>query len=269
MGDEGGGYVFVPEAMMDEIILKVEKINKNFGGVAAIVGVSFTLRRGELLGIIGPNGSGKTTLVNLLTGFVKPDSGRVIYQGRNITGRMPYKIAEIGIARTFQMVKPFYQLSAFKNLIIPLYSTRVKKLRGGQYGDRDDVAIDLLEDVGFERDSSVPYKVASSLPHGYLKRLELARCLALRPELLILDELFSGMSMSEVASTLPIIEKLNSEGLSIVMVEHRLKELFRIAHRVIVLNFGSKIADGPPREMMENQAVKAAYLGSEEEGRDA
>lgn len=250
---------------MERNILIVEEVSKNFGGVAAIVRVSFSLQEGELLGIIGPNGSGKTTLVNLLTGFVRPDSGKVIYQGTNITHKMPYKIAEMGIARTFQMVKPFYQLSAFKNLIIPLYSSRVKKLRGGKYGDRDDVAIDLLEDVGFERDSFVPYKVASSLPHGYLKRLELARCLALRPDLLILDELFSGMSMSEVASTLPIIEKLNAEGLTIIMVEHRLKELFRVAHRVIALNFGSKIADSPPRDVMENEAVKAAYLGSEDE----
>ncbi len=250
---------------MENAILKVEGLNKNFGGVAAIVRISFSLEKGELLGVIGPNGSGKTTLVNLLTGFVKPDSGKVVYRGSEITGKAPYRIAELGIVRTFQMVKPFYQLSAFKNLIIPLYSSRVKKLRGGKYGDRDDVAIDLLEDVGFERDSFVPYKIASSLPHGYLKRLELARCLALRPDLLILDELFSGMSMSEVASTLPIIEKLNAEGLTIMMVEHRLKELFRIAHRVIALNFGAKIADGAPRTMMENEAVKAAYLGSEEE----
>jgi branched-chain amino acid transport system ATP-binding protein len=250
---------------MDKKFLTVENLSKNFGGVSAIVKVSFELQEGELLGVIGPNGSGKTTLVNLLTGFVKPDSGKVMYRGSEITGKMPYRIAELGIVRTFQMVKPFYQLSAFKNLIIPLYSSRVRKLRGGKYGDRDDVAIDLLEDVGFERDSFVPYKIASSLPHGYLKRLELARCLALRPDLLILDELFSGMSMSEVASTLPIIERLNNEGLSIVMVEHRLKELFRIAHRVIALNFGSKIADGSPREVMENDAVKAAYLGSEEE----
>jgi ABC-type branched-subunit amino acid transport system ATPase component len=251
-------------------LLKVDGVSKNFGGVAAIVNVSFELREGELLGVIGPNGSGKTTLVNLLTGFVTPDTGKVIYRGADITGKMPYKIAELGVARTFQMVKPFYQLSAFKNLIIPLYSPRVKRLRGGQYGDRDDVAIDLLEDVGFERDSFVPYKVASSLPHGYLKRLELARCLALRPDLLILDELFSGMSMSEVASTLPIIERLNGEGLAIIMVEHRLKELFRIAHRVMALNFGSKIADGSAREVMENDAVKSAYLGSEEEeGEDA
>jgi ABC-type branched-subunit amino acid transport system ATPase component len=254
---------------MDNTILKVHEVSKNFGGVAAIVKVSFELQEGELLGVIGPNGSGKTTLVNLLTGFVKPDLGKVIYRGSEITGKAPYRIAELGIVRTFQMVKPFYQLSAFKNLIIPLYSPRVKKLRGGQYGDRDDVAIDLLEDVGFERDSFVPYKIASSLPHGYLKRLELARCLALRPDLLILDELFSGMSMSEVASTLPIIERLNSEGLSIIMVEHRLKELFRIANRVIALNFGSKIADGSPREVMENDSVKSAYLGSEEEEEDA
>jgi branched-chain amino acid transport system ATP-binding protein len=251
--------------MKDQSILTVEGLKKNFGGVAAIVHVGFHLREGELLGVIGPNGSGKTTLVNLLTGFVRPDSGKVIYKEKEITGRMPYKIAELGIARTFQMVKPFYQLSAFKNLIIPLYSSRVKRLEGGRYGDRDAVALDLLEDVGFERDSFVPYKVASSLPHGYLKRLELARCLALRPDLLILDELFSGMSMSEVASTLPIIERLNQEGLSIIMVEHRLKELFRICHRVMVLNFGEKIAEGPPREVMEKEAVKKAYLGSEEE----
>jgi branched-chain amino acid transport system ATP-binding protein len=247
-------------------VLNIERVDKRFGGVVAVDEVSFDLREGELLGIIGPNGSGKTTLVNLVTGFVRPDCGKVIYRGIDITGKMPYKIAELGIARSFQMVKPFYRLPAFKNLIIPLYSPRVKKMRGGKYGDRDDVAIDLLEEVGFERDSFVPYKMASSLPHGYLKRLELARCLTLRPDLLILDELFSGMSMSEVASTLPIIERLNGEGLNIIMVEHRLRELFRVANRVIALNFGRKIADGPPGEVMENESVKAAYLGSETEG---
>ena len=254
---------------MSETILTVQQLSKRFGGVVAVDEVSFELRRGELLGVIGPNGSGKTTLVNLITGFVKPDSGRVTFQDRDITGAPPWKVAELGIARTFQMVRPFYQLPAYKNLIIPLYSPRVRRLRGGGYGDRDEVAVDLLEEVGFERDSFVPYKVASSLPHGYLKRLELARCLALRPELLILDELFSGMSMSEVASTLPIIERLNDEGLSIIMVEHRLRELFRVADRVIVLNFGRKIADGPPREVMQSEEVRAAYLGSEAEEGDA
>jgi branched-chain amino acid transport system ATP-binding protein len=249
--------------MGNKAVLEVDKVSRSFGGVVAVWEVSFHLEEGELLGIIGPNGSGKTTLVNLLTGFVKPDSGSVTYLGKNITGKMPYKIAELGIARTFQMAKPFYKLPAFKNLIIPLFSPRVKKLKGGRYGKRDDVAIDLLEEVGFERDSFVPYKMASSLPHGYVKRLELARCLSLRPDLMILDELFSGMSMSEVASTLPIIERLNGEGLSIIMIEHRLRELFRLANRVMVLNFGRKIADGPPGVVMENDAVKAAYLGTE------
>jgi ABC-type branched-subunit amino acid transport system ATPase component len=248
-----------------EPILKVEKIGKHFGGVQAVLGVSFELRQGEFLGVIGPNGSGKTTLVNLITGFVKPDSGKVIYRGKDITGKMPYTIAGLGIARTFQMVRLFYNLPAFKNIIIPLCSPRVKKLRGGQYGERDETAVDLLDDMGFERDSFVPYKLAGSLPHGYLKRLDLTRALALRPELLILDEIFSGMSMSEVASTLPLIEKFNREGLSIIMIEHRLKELFRVVDRVMVLDFGQKIADGSPQEVMNTEEVKKAYLGSEVE----
>lgn len=187
--------------MEGETLLKVEHLGKHFGGVQAVFDVSFVLRKGEFLGMIGPNGSGKTTLVNLITGFVRPDSGKVIYRGEEITGKKPYTIAGLGIARTFQMVRLFYNLPAYKNLIIPLSSSRVKKLRGGEYGERDDVAVDLLDDMGFERDSFVPYKLAGSLPHGYLKRLDLARAMALRPDLLILDELFSGMAMSEVAST--------------------------------------------------------------------
>lgn len=245
--------------------LKVSGLTKQFGGVRAVDSVSFDLKKGEILGVIGPNGSGKTTLVNLITGFVKPDAGKVLFQGKDITGMMPHRIADLGIARAFQMVKPFYQLPAFKNVIIPLFSPRVKRLAGGKYGDRDAIAIDLLEEVGFERDSFVPFKVASVLPHGYLKRMELALCLALRPELIILDELFSGLSMAEVAGILPIIEKLMSENLTIIMIEHRLRELFRISNRVIVLNYGKKIAEGLPKEVMESDEVKKAYLGSETE----
>ena len=161
------------------------------------------------------------------------------------------------------MVKPFYQLPAYKNMIIPLYSPRVKKLVGGKYGDRDAVALDLLEEVGFERDSFVAYKSASVLPQGYLKRLELAKAIALQPDLIILDELFSGLSLAEVASIVPIIEKLRLEGKTIIMIEHRLKELFRIADRVVVLNFGEKIAEGQAVDVMESDAVKKAYLGAE------
>jgi ABC-type branched-subunit amino acid transport system ATPase component len=252
--------------MKDEVpFLRVTSLTKQFGGVKAVDSVSFDLKKGEILGVIGPNGSGKTTLVNLITGFVKPDGGKVFYQGKDITGMMPHRIADLGVARAFQMVKPFYQLPAFKNLIIPLFSPRVRRLAGGKYGDRDAIAIDLLEEVGFERDSFVPFKVASVLPHGYLKRMELALCLALRPELIILDELFSGLSMAEVASMLPIIEKLISENMTIIMIEHRLRELFRISNRVIVLNYGKKIAEGPPKQVMESDEVKKAYLGSETE----
>ncbi|MFH0958208.1 MAG: ABC transporter ATP-binding protein [Pseudomonadota bacterium] len=250
--------------MRSGCILEVNKLSKRFGGIVALHDISFCLNKSEFIGVIGPNGSGKSTLVNLITGFVKPSSGSIVFQGEDITGKRPYVISNRGIARTFQMAKAFDHLPAFKNVIIPLCSNRVKKFRGGQYGERDDIAIDLLEEVGFERDSSVPYKMANSLPHGYLKRLELARCLALRADLVILDELFSGMSMSEVAATLPIIEKLKASQKAIIMVEHRLKELFRVVDRVIVLNFGVLIADGKPAEVMKNEVVKSAYLGSEE-----
>jgi len=246
-------------------LLKVSNLSKYFGGVRAVNAFSFELMQGELLGFIGPNGSGKTTVVNLITGFVKPTDGEVLYRGQDITGWPPYKIVRLGIARTFQMVRPFYQLPAFKNMIIPLYSPRVKGMTGGKYGDRDAMALDLLEEVGFERDSFVAYKIASVLPQGYLKRLELAKGIALQPDLLILDELFSGLSLAEVASIVPIIEKLRHGGMTIIMIEHRLKELFRIADRVIVLNFGEKIADGLSKEVMESEEVKKAYLGSEED----
>jgi ABC-type branched-subunit amino acid transport system ATPase component len=244
-------------------ILEVRELYKNFGGIQAISDLSFELAEGELLGLIGPNGSGKTTAVNLITGFVKPTQGDVIYRGRRITGIAPYAVVGLGIARTFQMVKPFYRLPAYKNMIIPLYSPRVKKMAGGRYGDRDAVALDLLEEVGFERDAQVAYKTASALPQGYLKRLELAKAISLQPDVIILDELFSGLSLAEVASIVPIIEKLGMEGKTIIMIEHRLKELFRIADRVVVLNYGQKIADGKPEQVMESDAVKKAYLGVE------
>lgn len=252
--------------MNREPILKVSNLYKRFGGVNAVYDVSFDLCQGETLGVIGPNGSGKSTLINLITGFVKPDSGKVIFRGRDITGNAPDRIVTHGIARSFQLVRPFYNMAVYKNLIIPLFSPRVRKLKGGAYGDRDEVAIHLLEEVGFERDSNVPYKTAGTLPHGYMKRLELARCLSLDPDLIILDELFSGMSMSEIASILPLLERINKEeGKTLIMVEHRLRELFRVVNKVIVLNFGMKIAEGTPAEVMAVEEVRKAYLGSEVE----
>jgi branched-chain amino acid transport system ATP-binding protein len=246
-------------------LLEAVDLSKHFGGVQALSRVNFKLSKGELLGVIGPNGSGKTTLVNAITRFVQPSSGKVLFKGRPIQHLPPYKIVRLGIARTFQMVRPFYQLPAYKNMIIPLSSPRVKGLLGGRYGDRDAKALDLLEEVGFERDAHVAYKLAGALPQGYLKRLELAKAIALQPELVVLDELFSGLSLAEVAGIIPIIEKMRHQGKTIIMIEHRLKELFKIADRVMVMNFGAKIAEGSPGEVMQNEAVKSAYLGNERE----
>lgn len=251
--------------MKDAPLLKVINVNKRFGGVVAVDDVSFEIQQGMLLGLIGPNGSGKTTLINLITGFIKPDSGSIIFNGKPITGLRPNRISNLGIGRTFQIVKPFHGLPTFKNLIIPLCSPRIiKQTADGKYGERDEVALDLLEEVGFQRDSPVPYQSADTLPHGYLKRMELARCMALQPYLIILDELFSGMSMSEVASTMPVIDKLQFRGYTIIMVEHRVRELFSVADRVIVLNWGRKIFEGSPKEVMENQEVMKVYLGESE-----
>jgi branched-chain amino acid transport system ATP-binding protein len=244
-------------------IIKVVNLSKSFGGVKALRNVSFDLLEGEVLGIIGPNGSGKTTMVNTITGFVKPESGEVFFKDIRLTGLPPYEIADLGVARTFQVVRPFLSLRSFKNLIVPLWSPRARRFAGSRGGDRDAVAIDLLEEVGFERDAYVPYKAASALPLGYLKRLELARCLALRPEVIICDEVFSGLSMSEIASMVPLIERLKMRGVTIIMIEHRLRELFSVADKVIVLNFGEKLAEGKPDQVMQDEKVRRAYLGEE------
>lgn len=244
-------------------LIRVRGLRKSFGGVKALKDVSFDVFEGEVLGVIGPNGAGKTTLVNAITGFLKPDNGEVFFKEIRITGLPPYKVAELGLTRTFQVVRPYPSLKAYKNLIVPLWSPRARRFAGSREGDRDAVAIDLLEEVGFERDAYVPYKPASALPLGYLKRLELARCLALRPEVIICDEVFSGLSMSEIASMLPLVERLRQKGVTLIMVEHRLRELFSVADRVVVLDFGEKLAEGIPKEVMEDERVKAAYLGTE------
>jgi len=248
-------------------LLEVREVTKTFGGVIALNRISFDLNEGEILGIIGPNGSGKTTVVNCITGFVKVSSGTVLYRGKAITGKAPHKIADMGITRTFQIMRPYYSLPAYKNLVIPLFSGRARRTGGwrggGRLGDRHTVGIDILEDIGFERDSYVPYKTTATLPTGYLKRLELARCLALKPEVIICDEIFSGLSMSEIASMVPLIERLQMDGVTLIMIEHRLRELFRVADRLMVLNFGEKLLEGTADEVMADERVREAYFGSE------
>lgn len=249
-------------------ILRLKNVTKAFGAVLALNGVSFDVYPGDVLGIIGPNGSGKTTLVNTITGFVKKTSGKVFFKQKDITGAPAHKIADMGVTRTFQIMRPYYSLPAFKNLVIPLFSPRARRTGGwrggGKLGDRHTVSIDILEEIGFERESFVPYKLASSLPTGYLKRLELARCLALQPEVILCDEVFSGLSMSEIASMIPLIERLQMSGITLIMIEHRLRELFQVANRVLCMNFGEKLIEGTPEEVMNDARVKEAYFGSRE-----
>jgi branched-chain amino acid transport system ATP-binding protein len=244
-------------------LIRVRNIKKSFGGVVAVNDLTFDLMEGEVLGLIGPNGAGKTTIVNTITGFTKPDAGEVLFKDKKLSGQPPYKIAELGVTRTFQIVRPYPSLRAYKSLIVPLWSQRARRFAGSRGGDRDAVAIDLLEEVGFERDAYVPYKLASALPLGYLKRLELARCLALRPEVIICDEVFSGLSMSEIASMVPLVERLRRKGATLLMIEHRLRELFSVADRVVVIDFGVKIAEGKPEQVMKDKKVRRAYLGEE------
>ena len=247
--------------------VEIEDVGFSYGEVRVLEGINLTVEAGDFLGIIGPNGSGKTTIVNNITGFIKPTSGKIFFKDKDITGMAPHKIADMGVTRTFQVMRPYYSLPAYKNLVIPLFSPRAKRTGGwrggGRLGDRATVAVDILEEIGFERDSNIPFKPTSSLPTGYLKRLELARCLSLKPEIIICDEVFSGLSMSEIASMVPLIERLHAEGITIVMIEHRLRELFQVANRVMVMNFGQKLIEGTSDEVMADAKVKEAYFGSE------
>jgi branched-chain amino acid transport system ATP-binding protein len=245
-------------------ILEIRDVSKHFGGVQALKRVHVDVAAGQVTGIIGPNGSGKSTLVNVITGFVRPDSGSISFKTREIAGMPPHRVAALGIARTFQTARPFHELPAFKSIVVPLYSGRIRnRTTGGKWGEREAVAMDLLEEVGFERDSAVPYKLSGALPQGYLRRLELARCIALNAELIITDELFSGLSTSEVASLLPLLEKLVMKGVTLLMVEHRLKDLFKLATHVVAMEQGTLIAGGSPDEIMHDDNVKRIYMGAD------
>jgi branched-chain amino acid transport system ATP-binding protein len=248
---------------MADNILTVTGLSKSFDGISAVAGVSFDLNRGEVLGIIGPNGSGKSTLINMITGFVTRTAGQVIFEGRDI-GRLPvYKIANMGITRTFQIVRPFYSLTPVQNLVVPLSSSRAGKMAKGEKTDKKAAALSLLERTGFKKDRDYSDVLTSALPLVYVKKLELARCLALEPEIIICDEIFSGLSISEINDMSALIGRLKAEGITFIMIEHRFRELFCLADRVLVMNFGQKIADGSPQEIMKDDIVREAYLGAE------
>jgi len=248
--------------------LEVENLTKTFGGLSAVNHVSFKIERDEIVGLIGPNGSGKTTLIRCMLGILKPDSGKVIFNGKDITRKRPWDIVQRGMVGTFQVVKPFRHLPIIANVMVGCLCPRITKR--GEWVKRAEVkARDALEFVGIADQALEP---ASILPHGDLKRLEVARAIATEPELLILDEPFGGLNPAEtelVAKSLKRLHKggrfgrLHSEGPAMLIIEHKLSELMKIVNRVIVLNFGEVITQGTPEEISKNKQVIEAYTGKE------
>src|SRR4030065_1407909 len=248
--------------------LKVENLSKNFGGLSAVNNLSFKIARDEIVGLIGPNGSGKTTLIRCMLGILKPTSGKIIFNGKDITKSLSWEIVQRGMVGTFQVVKPFRRLPIIANVMVGCLCPRITKR--GEWVKRVEVkARDALEFVGI---ADMALEPASILPHGDLKRLEVARAIGPGPELLILDEPFGGLNPAEtelVAQSMKKLHKggrfgrLHSEGPAMLLIEHKLSALMKIVNRVIVLSFGEVIAQGTPQEVVKNPTVIEAYTGKE------
>jgi len=238
-------------------LLEVERVTKQFGGLTALDDVSFVVRQGEVTGLIGPNGAGKTTLFNVVSGFVPPTRGRVAFQGGTVTGLPPHAIARRGLARTFQIVRPFPGLSVHENLAVGGLSNRVFDA-GRELAGARAAAEHVATRVGL-----LPWmeRQATILPHGLLKRLEIGRAIMMHPSLLLLDEPFAGLGGHEIDEVSDCIAELAAGGLTLVIIEHKLRALMRLVRRVIVLNFGRLIAEGSPQEIGANAQVREAYLG--------
>jgi branched-chain amino acid transport system ATP-binding protein len=240
-----------------DALLQVEGLSKKFGGLDAVFDLDFTVEEGEIMGMIGPNGAGKTTVFNLLTGFLEPTKGDITFKGENIVNRKPNQIVDRGISRTFQIVRPFLNMTVLENVLVPLQAPKNREINKGRMENQRRAA-GLLEQVEL---ADKMLFLAADLSHGDLKRLEVARSLAAKPDLLLLDEPFSGLATKEIAALSDLIKNLNDDGLTIILIEHKLRELMKLVKRVITLNFGVKIADGTPEEIAKNEAVIEAYLG--------
>jgi branched-chain amino acid transport system ATP-binding protein len=238
-------------------LLTTEGLTKRFGGLTAVDAVTFAVQAGDLVGIIGPNGAGKTTLFSLLAGFLRPDHGVVVFNGHRISGRPPHRIVDQGLARTFQVVRPFTNMTVVENVATACVSPRARRMSRGR--DVWQHAMEILAAVALEQKTHQPVE---TLPFGDLRRLEIARALASHPELLLLDEPFSGLGHSETAPLVALIGTLAQRGTTILIVEHKLRELMRLVTRVIAMQFGQIIAEGPPAVVARSPRVVEAYLGA-------
>lgn len=239
-------------------LLEVRNVSKSFGGLRAIKGVSFNVDEGELIGIIGPNGAGKSTLFNLITGVYHPDEGSIFFKGEDITKMEPYELVKKGLVRSWQIVRPFRNLTVEENIRVALY--------GGGFRESGSAYKQKVEEI-LQMTGLLPYRdqPAKNLPQGYLKRLEVARAVATGAELLMLDEPFAGLRADEIKGLMHLITTLHNRGLTILIIEHVVRSLLELAKRVLVLHEGRLIKEGTPEEVRRDKIVIEAYFGEEGE----
>ncbi|MFO7294184.1 MAG: ABC transporter ATP-binding protein [Actinomycetes bacterium] len=237
------------------VMLELQDVRKSFGGLRALDGLSLEVREGEIVGLIGPNGSGKSTAFNIISGALKSDHGTVVFAGRDITGLPPHRISQLGVARTFQVVRPFRNLTALQNVEAGVLFGR----RDGGSEDPREAAMAALERVGLAAKAERP---ASSFTIVERKWLEVARALASQPKLMLLDEFMAGLTPHEIPAAVELIKSIRESGVTVVVVEHVIKAITGACDRVVVLDAGRKLAEGTPDEIVEDPAVIAAYLGT-------
>ncbi len=236
-------------------LLEVNGIIKRFGGLVAVDNLSLSLDKGQILGLIGPNGAGKTTAFNMISGFYQPDEGEVFFEGEKINGLRPDQICKLGLSRTFQVVKPFPQLSVRDNVMVGAYNRTNKRMEARQK------ALEIIEFLGMQ---DLAEATAGSLSVAYRKRLEVAKALATDPKIILLDEAMAGLRPTETDEMIELVRQISKQGIALLLVEHVMRVIMSLADRIVVIHHGEKIAEGEPKQIVKDKAVIDAYLGEVE-----